>query len=157
MLFPHRKDGHWSLLAYVGDRGPVLWVLGWALTRICNLSMVLDSSTQESWTVVGVEHSHEFFTDIRGRGGVSNLCFYLWMSPSHRQTVKCVFIYVQSKLSISRSSDKPEPRLTLRVALNNRWPRLIWGMVVVRTLPTVSVYRCLHCVAILVHEYIIND
>ena len=36
----------------VGDRGQVLRVLGWALTRIRNLSVVLRSGTQGSWTVV---------------------------------------------------------------------------------------------------------
>ena len=36
----------------VGDRGQALQVLGWALTRIRNLSVVPRYGTQESWTVV---------------------------------------------------------------------------------------------------------
>ena len=32
----------------VGDRGLVLRVLGWALTRMCNISLVLCCSRQES-------------------------------------------------------------------------------------------------------------
>ena len=50
----------------VGDRGPVLRVLGWALTRMRN-------------TLNGclcVEQSCELFSDIRGRGGASNACLH---------------------------------------------------------------------------------
>ena len=40
------------------------------------------------------------------------------MSPSCRQTVKCVFILVaMDKVVHSKSSDEHEPSLTLRVAL----------------------------------------
>ena len=75
-----------------------------------------------------MEQSRELFSDIRGRGGASNACLYSLMSPSRRQAVnflKCAFILVQSKLSISKSSDKHESSLTLRVALNKSWHRLI--------------------------------
>ena len=75
-----------------------------------------------------MEQNRELFSDIRGRGGASNACFHSWMSPSRRQAVnfsKCAFILVQSKLSIPRVSDKHESSLTLRVALNKCWHRLI--------------------------------
>ena len=36
----------------VGDRGPVLRVLGWALTRMRNIPLVLRCSREESWGVV---------------------------------------------------------------------------------------------------------
>ena len=61
----------------VGDRGQVLRVLGWALTRIRNLSLVLRSGIPkgaERWLCV--EQSRELFSDIRGRGGASNACFH---------------------------------------------------------------------------------
>ena len=38
---------------------------------------------------------------------------------------KCALILVQSKLSILRAVDKRERSLTLRVALNKSYPRLI--------------------------------
>ena len=83
----------------VGDRGLVLRMLGWNLTGIRNFSLVLHKKA-EQWLCV--EQSRELFSDIRGRGGASNACFHSGMSPSHRQAVKCAFIVVQSKLSISR-------------------------------------------------------
>ena len=49
-------------------------------------------------------------------------------SPSRRQAVnflKCALILVQSKLSILRAVDQHERSLTLRVALNKSYPRLI--------------------------------
>ena len=52
-----------------------------------------------------MEQSRELLSNIRGRGGASNACFHLCMSPSRRQAVnfwKRAFILVQSKLSISR-------------------------------------------------------
>ena len=59
----------------VGDRGPVLRVPGWALTRMCNISLVLHCSRQgEGWLCV--EQSRELFSDIRRRGVASNACFH---------------------------------------------------------------------------------
>ena len=61
----------------VGDRGQVLRVLGWALTRIRNLSLVLHRLVPkgaERWLCV--EQSRELFSDIRGRGGASNACLH---------------------------------------------------------------------------------
>ena len=60
----------------VGDRGQVLRVLGWALTRIRNLSLAyaLVPKGAERWLCV--EQSCELFSDIRGRGGASNACFH---------------------------------------------------------------------------------
>ena len=46
LLSRPRSHGHMPSL--VGDRGQVLRVLGWALTRICNLSLVLYCATQGS-------------------------------------------------------------------------------------------------------------
>ena len=66
----------------VGDRGPVLRVLGWALTRMRNislvlpLSMVLRCSRQEAEEWLCVEQSRELFNDVMGRGGASNACFH---------------------------------------------------------------------------------
>ena len=57
----------------VGDRGPVLRVLGGDLTRMRNLLLVLEKKAEE-WLCV--EQSHELFSDIRGRGGASNVCFH---------------------------------------------------------------------------------
>jgi len=59
----------------VGDIGRVLGVLGWALTRIRNLPLVLQCCIDkifQQW--VCVEQSCELFTDIRGKGGASNVC-----------------------------------------------------------------------------------
>ena len=60
----------------VGDRGQVLRVLGRALTRICNISLVLPAVSKgvEEWLCV--EQSRELISDIRGRGGASNACFH---------------------------------------------------------------------------------
>ena len=60
----------------VGDRGQVLRVLGWALTRIRNyrLCYSLTDKGAERWLCV--EQSRELFSDIRGRGGASNACFH---------------------------------------------------------------------------------
>ena len=58
----------------VGDRGQVHRVLGWALTRIRNLSLVLRQLVPkgaERWLCV--EQCRELFSDIRGRGGASML------------------------------------------------------------------------------------
>ena len=43
-----------------------------------------------------------------------------------------------------KCSDKCEPSLTLRVYLNKNWPILIGDTLVVRTLPTVSMYTYAH-------------
>ena len=56
----------------VGDRGPVLRVLGWALTRVCNISLVLDAVEKEAEECLRVEQSCKLFSKIRGRGGASN-------------------------------------------------------------------------------------
>ena len=66
-----RSRGRMPIL--VGDSGQVLGVLGWALTRIRNLSLVLQCCGQDISTVVCVEQSCDLFTDIRGRGGASNV------------------------------------------------------------------------------------
>ena len=39
----------------VGDGGQVLQVLGWALTRIHNLPLVLKSVSHQVWTVLEIE------------------------------------------------------------------------------------------------------
>ena len=62
----------------VGDRGPVLQVLGLALTRIRNIPLVYYTAVDkkaEEWLCV--EQSRELFSNIRGRGGASNACFHL--------------------------------------------------------------------------------
>ena len=60
----------------VGDCGPVLRVLGWALTRMRNISrrwyyVAIDKKAAEE--LCG-EQNRELFSDIRGRGGASNAC-----------------------------------------------------------------------------------
>ena len=60
----------------VGDRGAVLRVLGWALTRMRNISLVPRCSRQESCRGVVWEQNRELFSDIRGRGGASKAYFY---------------------------------------------------------------------------------
>ena len=61
----------------VGDRGLVLCVLGWALTRMRNISFVyyvaVDKKAEEE---LCVEQNRELFSDRRGRGGASNACFH---------------------------------------------------------------------------------
>ena len=62
----------------------------WPSTRIRNLLLVLHYVIHvptETEPLLWVEQSCELFIDTRGRGRASNVCFYLWMSPSHRQTV----------------------------------------------------------------------
>ena len=74
----------------------------WPSTRIRNLLLVLHYVIHvptETEPLLWVEQSCELFIDTRGRGRASNVCFYLWMSPSHRQAVtflKCTFIFAQS-------------------------------------------------------------
>ena len=58
----------------IGDRGLVLRVLGWALTRIRRWYCGAVDKTAEEWLCV--EQSHELFSDLRGRGGASNGCFH---------------------------------------------------------------------------------
>ena len=66
-----------------------------------------------------MEQNSELFTEIRRRGGASNVRWDLSMSSSHRQAVNflnCALILVQSKLSILRAVDKHEPTLSLNKA-----------------------------------------
>ena len=65
-----------SMPSLVGDGGQVLQVLGWALTRIRNLLLVRCSQAKGAVRWLCVEQSHELFSDIRGRGGASNVCFH---------------------------------------------------------------------------------
>ena len=59
----------------VGDHGPVLRVLGWALE--CTIyrwyNTAEDKKAEEG---LCVEQSRELFSDIMGRGGASNACFH---------------------------------------------------------------------------------
>ena len=61
----------------VGNRGLVLRVLGWALTRMRNIYRwyyaAVDKKAPEE---LCVEQNRELFSDIRGRGGASNACFH---------------------------------------------------------------------------------
>ena len=57
----------------VGDRGLVLLVLGWALTRMRNISLVLRCRDKKAEEWLHVEQSRELFSDIRGRGWA---CFH---------------------------------------------------------------------------------
>ena len=57
----------------VVDRGPMLRVLGWALTRMRDIPLLLGQNAEEQ---LCVEQSHELFSNIRGRGGASNACFH---------------------------------------------------------------------------------
>ena len=56
----------------VGDRGQVLQVLGWALTRIHNNAEYTEE-LNSAWLCV--EQNYELSNYIRGRGGASNACF----------------------------------------------------------------------------------
>ena len=58
----------------VGDSGQVLGVQGWALTRMRKLALVMQGpvdKTFQQWLCV--EKSCELCTDIKGRGGASNV------------------------------------------------------------------------------------
>ena len=55
----------------VGDSGQVLGVLGWVLTRMCNLPLVLQCCRHFN---SGCVWNSELFTDIRGRSEASNVC-----------------------------------------------------------------------------------
>ena len=57
----------------VVDRGPMLRVLGWALTRMCDIPLSVEKNAEER---LCVEQSRELFSNIRGRGGASNACFH---------------------------------------------------------------------------------
>ena len=82
----------------IGDRGPVLRILGWALIY--------------HWYYAAVEKKlksgcvwNRAVRCLARWGANSNACFHSWMSPSGRQAVnffKCACILVQSKLSIPR-------------------------------------------------------
>ena len=56
------------MLSLVVDRGPMLRVLGWALTRM--------RGSRDAEKRLCVEQSRELFSNIRGRGGASNVCFH---------------------------------------------------------------------------------
>ena len=60
----------------VGDRGPVLRVLGWALTRMRKYRWLYDAVEKKAEECLCVEQSRELFSKIRGRGGASNACFH---------------------------------------------------------------------------------
>ena len=60
----------------VGDRGPVLRVLGWALTRMRNISLYYIAVDKKAERWLCVKQSRELFSDIRGRGGASNACLH---------------------------------------------------------------------------------
>ena len=61
----------------VGDSGPMLRVLGWALTRMRNIPLVLRHSIEKkAKECLCVEQSRELFSKLRGRGGASNACFH---------------------------------------------------------------------------------
>ena len=55
----------------------MLRVPGWALTRMRNISLV-DYAAVEKKAKAGfcVDQNSELFSDIRGRGGASNVCFH---------------------------------------------------------------------------------
>ena len=57
----------------VGDCGPVLRVLGWALTIYHWYYNAVEEKAEEC---LCVEQSRELFSKIRGRGGASNACFH---------------------------------------------------------------------------------
>ena len=61
----------------VGDRGPVLRVLGWALTRITIYRWYYPAVDKKAAEELCVEQNRELFSDIRGRGGASNARFHL--------------------------------------------------------------------------------
>ena len=44
-------------------------MLGWALTRMRNISLVVDAVEKEAGECLCVEQSRELFSKIRGRGG----------------------------------------------------------------------------------------
>ena len=75
-----------------------------------------------------MEQNGELFSDIRGRGGASNAYLHSCMSPSRRQAVNffemCIH-FGAVKVVHSRSSDKHESSLTLGVALNKSWHRMV--------------------------------
>ena len=48
----YRLGSHGRMPSLIGDRGQVLRVVGWALTTICNLSLVLRCCTQDLSRVV---------------------------------------------------------------------------------------------------------
>ena len=82
----------------VGERGLELWVPGWALTRMHNISLLLRWSGQEAEEWLCVEQSRELFSNIRGRGGASNACFHSWISPSRRQAAILGHEYINKLL-----------------------------------------------------------
>ena len=49
-------------------------MLGWALTRMHNISLVVDAVEKKEGLCV--EQSRELLSTIRGRGGASNACFH---------------------------------------------------------------------------------
>ena len=59
------------LPSLVGDHGPVLQVLAWALNR-----WYYDAVEKEAEEYLCVEQSRELFSKIRGRVGASNACFH---------------------------------------------------------------------------------
>ena len=99
-------------------------VLGWALIRIRNLALVLHYASQEAEQWLCVEQSHELFSNIRGRGGASKRLLSLVNEPLPYKN--CEFFEMCIRFGTvrvvhSKSSDKHESSLILKVALNKSW------------------------------------
>ena len=69
------------------------------------------------------------------------LAMYASTHDSHRQTVILLKMCIDfgAVKVVHFSSDKYEPSLTLKVALNNCWHVLFCDILVVRTIPTMNV------------------
>ena len=72
-----RPTSHDCMPSLVSDHDPVLSMQGWALAIEYITYHWCYTPVHESvdeWLYV--EQSHEVFTNIKGRGGVSNTCFH---------------------------------------------------------------------------------
>ena len=127
----------------VGDSGQVLGVhhagLG-HLTRMHIFTIKVIQCRRQDISTVALCGT-ELWVVYRGEVGVAmhpSSCE--WAPPVDKLWIFFfALILVQWKLSILRAVDKHEPSLTLRVALNKSYPRLIWNTMVFRTITAVSV------------------
>ena len=116
-----RPRSHGRMPSLAGDSGQVLGVQGWASTRMRNLSLVLHSATQGSWTVaVGGTEPWVVLATQGGEVGLVRLASTRERAPPVDKlwSFKSVHHFVAVKVVHSKSSDKLESSLTLRVALS---------------------------------------
>ena len=114
----------------VGDLGQVHGVLCWAITRVCNLFVGAALLCVHEMSTV-VVCSTDLWVVYWQKGLAMYASTREWAPPTDKLSIlKHALILVHSIVA-----NTYEPSLTLRVALNKSWPRLIWNTLVVSLVP----------------------